>query len=437
MSQTGRYKKPSFDFETYDWFGDDERIERPLNRLSRSMYEITVNATDVYEIAAHLEAIGYNSYRVKREFGYDSPFELAKAIKELTPKKPIAEHSWQKSLNSMWLRQLSILLAILATIILQIKTIPHNWLTIVWLIIWSVIGAKLINKMSAELSTQNSRRVLTVNIVWGFLGLVLVWGLKYPSLPEAIINTLWWGLTSLLWIETVSRKASYKSFVLVAIAFLGIFNLPLIPIIILLNITTIYIIIPDMRLPKLDTWTWLISSTKSVALIIPYGLGIGLLLVELFQAHSKYTLIAGSILVIMSFASEWLVIWLKDRLSSSLWIAKSDKEYASRTSIVSWTIFFLLVGAALVILLFSLLSSDGNLILTVAHFILYGLVLSFALILLTLDSVWLLSLSFALVLVLMFVGVSLSFILILTPAVLATAIFFALQKTEEYGIHVV
>lgn len=437
MSQPGRYKKPNLEFDTYDWFGNDERSLRPLNKLARSMYDITANATDVYEIAAHLEAVGYNSYRVKKEFGYDDPFELAKAIKEITPKRAIVEHSWKKSLNSMWLRQLSILFAILATIVLQIKSIPNNWLTIVWLIIWSVVGAKLINKMSSELSTEKSKRVLSVNIVWGFVGLVFVWFLKYPSMPELTINILWWGLTSLLWVESLSKKMSYKSFILIAIAFLGVFKIPLVPIIALLLIASIYLVVPDMRLPKLDTWTWIISSTKAVALIAPYGLGIGLLLVELFQKHSKNTLIAGSILVAMSFASEWLVVWLKDRLSSSLWTSKSDKEYITRTNIVSRTIFFLLVGVALVILLFSLLINDTNLSLTIAHFILYGLILSFALILLTLDNVLLLSLSFVLTLGLMFIGIPLSFTLIVTPAVLATAIFFALQKTEEYGIHVV
>ena len=139
----------------------------------------------------------------------------------------------------------------------------------------------------------------------------------------------------------------------------------------------------------------------------------------------------------MSFASEWLVIWLRDRLANSLWLSKSNEEYVSRTKIVAIAIGVLLLASAFTILIFSLISNDPGLTTTVAHFILYGLSLSFALILLSLDNVLFLSLSFLIVLVLMFVGLPLSAVLILLPALLALAIFWALQNLEEYGIHVI
>jgi len=436
LSQAGRYKKPDF-IASYESYGSNERSSSPLNRLARSMFEITKNATDVYEIAAHLEAIGYNSYRVKREFGLNNPFELANAIQNITPSQKSEEYFWQKTFDTMWLRQLTILLAIMATIILQLKSTPNNWLTIVWLIIWSVIGSKLVNKLNAELALEASGKILAVLSAWGLVGLVSVWALRLPSLPEATVNLLWWALTSLLWAESLSKENTYKGLVLVALAFLAILPIPIPLVMLLLFAAGIFFLWPVCSFPSLESWQWLAKSISSVSLLLPYGFGIGLLLVELFQRHTKYSLIAGAILIIMSFASEWLVIWLRDRLANSLWLSKSNEEYVSRTKIVAIAIGVLLLASAFTILIFSLISNDPGLTTTVAHFILYGLSLSFALILLSLDNVLFLSLSFLIVLVLMFVGLPLSAVLILLPALLALAIFLALQNLEEYGIHVI
>lgn len=438
MSQVGRYRKPkSIEIESYESFGSNERSARPINRLARSMFDITKNATDVYEIAAHLEAIGYNSYRVKKEFGIDNPFKLAKEIQDITPDQITEDYFWQKTFNTMWLKQLTILLAIFATIIIQVNTVPQNWLTIVWLIIWSVIGSKLVNKMHAELSLENSGRILTILAFWGFVGLATVWTLRFPTMPEATVNLLWWILTSVLWAESLLQETSYKGLILVTIATLAVLPIPLLAVMILLVSIGIFFIRSKLKFPSLESWKWLGKSIQSVSLLIPYGFGIGLLLVELFQLHTENILIAGGILIVMSFASEWLVIWLRDKLADSLWVSKSNDEYISRTKVVAIAIGLLLSVAALVILVFSIFSNDPSLTTTVAHFILYGLSLSFALILLSLDNVLFLSAGFSIAIILMFMGIPLSIVLVLLPVMLALAIFLALQKLEEYGIHVI
>ncbi len=436
MSQIGRYKKPEL-IASYESFGSNERSLRPINKLARSIFDITKNATDVYEIAAHLEAIGYNSYRVKREFGMDNPFELAREIQDITPVQKTEDYFWQKTFNTMWLKQLTILLAIFATIVIQINSVPQNWLTIIWLIIWSVIGSKLVNKMHAELSLENSGRILAILSFWGFIGLVSVWALEFPSMPEATVNLLWWILTSLLWAESLLQKTTYKGLILVAIAVLAILPIPLFALALLLVAVGIYFLWPMLSFPSLESWQWLAKSIQSASILIPYSFGIGLLLVDLFQTHSKHILIAGGILIIMSFASEWLVIWLRDKLADSLWSSKSNDEYISRTNVITITIGLLLAAAALMILIFSVFSTSLSLTITVAHFILYGLSLSFSLILLSLDNLLYLSIGFSIVVVLMFLGVALSIILILLPVMLTIATFFALQNLEEYGIHVI
>ncbi len=436
MSQIGRYKKPEL-IASYESFGSNERSLRPINRLARSMFDITKNATDVYEIAAHLEAIGYNGYRVKREFGMDNPFELAREIQNITPAQKTEDYFWQKTFNTMWLKQLTILLAIFATIIIQIDSVPQNWLTIIWLIIWSVIGSKLVNKMHTELSLENSGRILAILSFLGFVGLVSVWALEFPSMTEATVNLLWWILTSLLWAESLLQKTTYKGLILVAIAVLAILPIPLFALAFLLVAVGIYFLWPMLSFPSLESWQWLAKSIQSASILIPYSFGIGLLLVDLFQTHSKHILIAGGILIVMSFASEWLVIWLRDKLADSLWSSKSNDEYISRTNVITITIGLLLAFAALTILIFSVFSTSLSLTITVAHFILYGLSLSFSLILLSLDNVLYLSIGFSIVVVLMFLGVALSIVLILLPVMLTIATFFALQNLEEYGIYVI
>lgn len=436
MSQVGRYKKPEF-IESYESFGENQRSFRPINILARKMFDITKNATDVYEIAAHLEAIGYNSYRVKREFGIDNPFELAREIQNLTPNQITEDYFWKKTFNATWLKQFTILLAIFATIILQINSVPQNWLTIVWLIIWSVIGSKLVNKMHSELSLDNSGRILAILSFWGFIGLVTVWTLRFPTMSEATVNLLWLVLTAVLWSESLLQKSSYKGLILIAIAVLAILPIPLLAVSVLLVVVGIFFLLPMLEFPSIESWQWLAKSMQSVSILIPYGFGIGLLLVELFQLHTKYILVAGIILIIMSFASEWLVIWLRDKLADSLWLSKSNDEYMSRTKVVAIAVGLLLSASAFTILIFSIFSNNPDLTITVAHFILYGLSLSFSLILLSLDNVLFLSISFSITLVMMFLAMPLSIILVLLPAMLVVSAFFALQNLEEYGIHVI
>ena len=56
------------------WFGHNRRSNAQLNKLARQHYDLCRNAADSFELAAQLESLGYNRYRVQMEFGLRTTF---------------------------------------------------------------------------------------------------------------------------------------------------------------------------------------------------------------------------------------------------------------------------------------------------------------------------------------------------------------------------
>jgi len=48
--------------------------------LAQDLNQLCLEAVDAYELAAHVEALGYNRYRIQREFGLQGPFELGRRL---------------------------------------------------------------------------------------------------------------------------------------------------------------------------------------------------------------------------------------------------------------------------------------------------------------------------------------------------------------------
>ena len=64
----------------------ERRSKEPLNQLGRQLDTLCLEASDSFEIAAHLEALGYNSDEVPARYGVLDHFELAERLFVATPK---------------------------------------------------------------------------------------------------------------------------------------------------------------------------------------------------------------------------------------------------------------------------------------------------------------------------------------------------------------
>lgn len=90
--------------------GDERRSMARIAHLSRTHNELCTQAVDPFEIAAGLEAAGVSDRQARTEYGAASVFELADAMYELVPRRPLDDVApidpWQRPVTRHLLRGL-------------------------------------------------------------------------------------------------------------------------------------------------------------------------------------------------------------------------------------------------------------------------------------------------------------------------------------------
>jgi hypothetical protein len=77
VSARGTYEAPVFRVREHKQVGNERRSAHPINQLGRALDQLCLEASDPFEIAAHLEALGYNNANVAARYGVADHFELA------------------------------------------------------------------------------------------------------------------------------------------------------------------------------------------------------------------------------------------------------------------------------------------------------------------------------------------------------------------------
>ena len=435
MSQPGRYRRPPPSFAELPWFGEERRSADSLNQLARSLYSVCREATDPLELAAHLEAIGFNNYRVQREFGMGTPFELAEELFLLTPRKPVVRRHRAKHLNLTWLRQLTLLAGILVTLGLQTQANELGWGAVVFLVAWSVVGSRLIDLASTSLKEPQIRALLGVLVLTGALGLLALWLFERPELAEALIGGLWWGLTNLLWLEQISGRRSLEALVPVALASLGFLPYPKPLALLLLFSVTLYLLLPHLTSPDREVWRYLRRRPFFMSVLALYGMSLGLLFVRMFQSFPAGVMLGGLVMIGILFTAEWGLLWVRSSLTHSMWYTRDSEDYARPSFLVRalrpQLFLFIILAASL----FALPLLNFNYANLVSQFGLFALSLSMALVLLSLDNVVIPAVLLAVAALTLSLGVSLSWVLIGLCLALVVGVAVHVRNVEWYGIH--
>jgi hypothetical protein len=193
------------------WFGRERRGDAALNQLARRLYQICRNAADPFELAAQLESLGYNRYRVNREFGLRSTFDLAERLFAITPRRPRLATP-QHSVASPFLWQVASLI-VLALSLLLYRFLPTdfplksdftpNYGLFAWLLTWTLGGTYLMKSLEPA-DPKTKKRVLTLLLTVGLVGVGVAAWLNRPNFLEAVVGVLWWQLPATFWLSSLA-----------------------------------------------------------------------------------------------------------------------------------------------------------------------------------------------------------------------------------------
>jgi hypothetical protein len=327
------------------WNGAERRSLTPLNQLSRALDGLCTEAADPLEIAAHLEALGYDDLQRLKMYGMADHFMLAEVMFRQTPRRRVSRpNPGTRRLDGK--RAIVMVLTLLATIGASVITGTHAWAPVIFLLGWSQVGSALLARVEQELGDEQRRPFLSMLVRAGLLGLLLTWILVPFDNASGTVALLWLGVTSLVW----NRQAP------LALA------LPLVMAILLFAHHWLSLSIPLMLLsmllaascltarllaePRQPDWRWLRSQLTGLLPFLSYGLGQAFLLMGLLAgAGDRAHVLPGVILFIgiMLFFDRHLLL-LHSRLSRHLWNETSKERYGARArrSLIAYASTYLL-----------------------------------------------------------------------------------------------
>ena len=419
----------------------------PLDQLAKTHQTICDEAADAHELAAHLEALGYNKYRAKQEFGINNTFELASEIyrrtnRQIKPKFNI------RPLRNLRNQQLVLLVAVVATMIAFLQE-SINWGTMLWIISWSFMGNYIIAKASTEWSKKEGQAVLAAILYTGLLGFLLLGTISNFEFFTLAVTIFWWAIAGWAWRQKIYEKASILSglmpsfLLLLSTAGMIVFNLKLWPITCFLMLAlALFLARHELIWPKKATWSWIIRNGPHTFLMGLYGLGQGLLLMHFIKSTKAigihWSILGLALCTALIIVAEHLVIWLKSALTKLMWSGdlRSRKHFRLfvETIILRYSLLPALVLLVVVLIASYDMNNDISKYTPIIGFVLFGVSLSFALALINLSDTELTQISFAAAGLLSLTGLSPSFLLILLVILLFGRLLIYAKHIEQYGI---
>lgn len=413
------------------WFGRERRSDAAMNQLARQHYTLCRNAADPFDLAAQLESLGYNRYRVKREFGLRNTFELAERLFALTPRRPRLTTTQHSVASPFWWQAATLFALALSLLLYQSFNVAPHPLMFAWLLIWTMTGNYLMRNLeTADFNTK--KRIFTLLLVIGFLGLAVALYALQATFLETAIGLLWWQLPATFWPSSFAPSQRLRHFVVSILVVFALFIPPLASVVLLL-LAAILLFAPFLARPKANTFQYLATRWQAVALPALLGLGQSILLLHVFP-NSKHPFAGLLLIVVTVLATSWLETSFKRSVANTLWKTKSRREF--QATLFRSLSFFLRL---LIIMLFLGLLVLLNLLLplystTLLPFIVLAFALAFSLLLLGFNDVFLPATAFIIASLLTLAGISFLWVVTALTAILAFGVVLYITKVERYGV---
>jgi len=438
----GEYNDPlleaEFKSDKKKYAGEDERSEDNASELSRLMNTVCMEASSEHEIVAHLESLGYNQHRIKKEFGYDDIFGLAKEMFAKTPKKVRERLKAVENERPLWTRQLVLLMAIVVT---MFAFVDGSWSMVLWIISWSFMGNFLIARAPSERPPSEHQAVVSAALYMGLAGIAIIFALFPIGYTELSLGIFWWGVASWTWhqrFENYYIDSAYGLIPIGALLFASIFRVAPPITFAILCLSAIFMVYDLPKLPPTTVWKWISKNFWAMLPVTGYGLGQGFLLMALLQQSSlQWNALGIGIIVIMLMSAERLVLWLRNMLKELLWAddVRSRRIFVTQTLYIAFKYLspFLLVFAGIFALTF-----NGWSVLQLTpliNFGLFGLSLAFALGLSSLNETDPVYKTFFAMGLLSLTAIPLIYVLIILNFILCVRFLIHTRRVETYGIY--
>ena len=340
MSAPGAYKAAA---PEQPWTGPERRSDGPVQRLSRTLNSHCVEAADAFEITAHLEALGYNDGAVLGAYGEHDHFQLAERLFSLTPRRLVFKQPGNRPRPAL-AKQIVMVFTLLVTACLGLVAPVGAWSPVFWLLVWSQLGSALLNRAQGEFGAAGTRRVLSLLLELGVVGLLAVWFVTPFSLATWTVSLLWLSVAGLVWGER-PRLA----FVPPLTGALGVglhlwAGLDLSFVLAGTSLTTLATLAPCIVPPSLDDGRWVLGEAGALLPFALYGLGQGCALLALLSAAQGGAVPGLVLFALVLLVSEWRLLRLHARLSRYLWEGSDTARYAAkaRRAVLAYTGFYLL-----------------------------------------------------------------------------------------------
>jgi hypothetical protein len=347
MSMSVPYTPPDYvppEVDATTWTGPERRSQDPVNRLSRSFNRLCLEATDPYEIVAHLEALGYNTPSMLARLGMEDHFKLAEALYARTPKS-FAQQRPDVLHERNWVGPVTMVMALVVTFGLGAYATANALLAATWVLIWSQASAALLSRAEGDLGRESRARVLTILLRVGVLGLGLLWAVTRFGPSAAAPALLWFGVAALLW-----GKRYVAALALPVVAALGLAAGPAFgwsPVV-AQAITSVVALVATAPLMFVDAHgvrRWIARRWREALFPALYGLGQGLLIIGMvWGSPDEAAVVPGAVLLaVILLTSQALLARLKQTFAALLWEQRSDAGYvaAARLRLAGYALVYL------------------------------------------------------------------------------------------------
>lgn len=295
-----------------------------LAALYQQLIGLCAAASDPYELAVHLEALGYNRYRVQQEFGLDGVFRLAEKLFSMAshevPATPAAGFPPGVAQAFIWQHGVS-LLTLFAAFIWYLTGGSSGWKSPLWLLTWGQLGSALSFRAEAELDAEEAARARSIVLLIGICGLLPAALLDARPVGALVVGLLWVGSSGLLW----ARRAWLAGLLALATVILTLCRVETV----LLLVVSVLFAPFYLEFPSAAEVQWLYRSIRLEAVSGLYGFGQGLLLKQLLVGAGGYEAVPGLLVFVVGMIwIEWRLFLFARALKKELWCQSVKAQYA-------------------------------------------------------------------------------------------------------------
>jgi len=323
------YVAPEADLAT--WSGPERRSRDPIDQLSRSFNRLCLEASDRFEIVANLEALGFNSPSALSKLGVSDHFELAKDLYARTPttferRRPLAQPERD------WLGPIAMVLALLVTFALGAYATTIQLAPAIWILTWSQVAAALLSRAAGEIGREEHDHVLAILMQLGAIGIAATWIAAPFGLEAAAPALLWYGVAGLLWARRFGFALALPLVVGVTSGMAAWLDLPPELAQIVAIAASGAFVLPLVAHASRPTLGWALRRAPAMLFPALYGLGQGLLIIALLRQTpaDSQVMLGASLLALILLTSRALLLKLKERLTSMLWVDTDVDRFVTR-----------------------------------------------------------------------------------------------------------